>query len=870
MPFFFIFFIFLASCSFPYQSVDQKEKSDPVFQNQPGFDCRKAVTEREKTICSDDTLKMLDFEENQAFLKKLKAASLTESEEIRRTARNKLAAQNDVYKMISLSSEKKKEVVKKIYELNSNFYFPLFVEVLDKPDQITAKKMKDLRYLAKRNDQAKAQYLIYSAIQSPELLKQEPAVSFGQELKEKFRESGVDDNCLFSTDCLFRFINRNVHDVTFPCEAIINIPDWFAVESSGGGSDSHVKDKTTCKESNKYKYPEKVEKYVAYINDQWNFGDKQGSISYFWAAAAVSKRLSDQFQPFVPTEFGAENLAQPGLPLERWALLSYPNFKEWKRVLKDFSEFKTVQNELAAHYVKVFGVSAEKAEKYALYALTPLSLSSSPAQKDTVRYMILNDAPSADIFKKILSEKKNLKEPSFLYKDGSEPSFDGTYMMAPILSVAVARPDVLEFLIENCSNNRCGELNAEVDATDYIGKTALIYAAQFGFLDSVKILLKHGADINKQIDGRNINEEIFNNKRTALMYALQEGHEKVAEYLVQHGADITLSDSRDKDAYDYLIGNAPKYDPYTGTRPGERHYEGLWAKSLVEKKKGNPKFTAEQIAKLTPLVRSELYDNMYQVSDPLDCRHIKTKADKIVCIDSYDENAVEFQEMAAAFKKRLEKDADKDAVFESQNKFKEIMVKAKEYLYPIEEIKYLLQRRTVELSAAKPEKRTEVNDGYDRKTSEIVQAYSKNISSYVKNQENIFWGILFEKDEQRSYLVKFDPIKKKEFERYFLFNTNDRYSRLKKDLRSDNAFYIIQDLDITRNPHLPITENHANGKIILRFDANLNRFTVYAIPLLNFYNINVYENCICIANEYGCDCYDPDLKRLIYVFDKPC
>ena len=861
--YFFISVVLLIGCSFINNSAQQ-------YRGKPGFDCQKAVTEREKTICSDEELKILDFQENQAFQKKLQNVALEDEKEIRKKAGDKLRAQNDLYKMTSLSSEKKKEILKKIYKSKNDFYSPLFLGVLANPDEITPEKITDLRYLAKRSDQAKAQYLIYSVFHSPEQLKQEPAASFAQQLRSKFKDREVDDNCLFSRNCLFRFINRNVSDVTFPCEAIIDIPDWFSVEFTGVGLDSHVKDKTTCHEVKKYKYPEKVGKYIAYINDQWDFGYILGSIRYILGAAAHSKRLRDQFQPFVPKEFEETNLDKQGLPLERWALLSYPNFKEWKRVLKDFSEFKAIQNELAAHYVKVFGVSEKEAEQYALYALTPFSLSSSPAQKDTVRYMILNDVPSADIFKKILSEKKNLKEPSFLYEEDSAFSYDGTRMMAPVLSVAIARPDVLEFLIENCSDNRCGELNAQVDATDYIGKTALMYAAQFGFLDSVKILLQHGADINKQMNGQDIYAEIFNNNRTALMYALQEGHEDVAEYLARHGADLTVSDSQDKDAYDYLIGNAPKYDPYTGTRPGERHYKGQWKGLLEEKKKGNPKFTAEQIAKLTPLVRSHLYNNMYQVSDPLDCRHIKTKADKIVCMQAFDEKSFEFQEMVAAFKKRLEEATDKEAVFESQNKFKEIMTEAKNHFSSDEKIKYLLKRRTVELSAIKKEKIKQAEHGYNKETREKIEAYSKDISSYVQTQKNIFWGILFKKDEQKSYLVKFDPVKKKELERYFLFNTESDNGYFQKAPQSDNVFYIMQELDLTRNPHLSITGNHEGKEIILRFDANQNRFTAYVIPPLSLYEMKVYENDICISNEYGCDCFDPDLKKLVYVSEKYC
>ena len=123
-------------------------------------------------------------------------------------------------------------------------------------------------------------------------------------------------------------------------------------------------------------------------------------------------------------------------------------------------------------------------------------------------------------------------------------------------------------LIETCPNNEeklgCGGLNTDIDAENAFGKTALMYAAQYGFMDSVKILLEAGADINAQTKTGNLEDNncwdnicIANGERTALMYAVQEGHLDIAKYLVEKGADINLKDSKGMSVYDYLSGKAP-------------------------------------------------------------------------------------------------------------------------------------------------------------------------------------------------------------------------------------------------------------------------------------------------------------------------
>ena len=214
------------------------------------------------------------------------------------------------------------------------------------------------------------------------------------------------------------------------------------------------------------------------------------------------------------------------------------------------------------------------AQSYARYAMIPDSARSYPVNKETLRYKILSGVPAAEI--KTWVESKKLKGEEFAEPKTPHPADD-------ILMVSVHRPDVLQMLLETCPNDEeklnCLNLNTDVNAVNDFGKTALMYAAQYGFLDSVKILLAAGADINAQTNKGNFDGSycyddvcIANGERTALMYAVQEGNLQIAEYLVEHGADINLTDSKGMTVYDYLTGAAPYLGNFRPSPAIERQY----------------------------------------------------------------------------------------------------------------------------------------------------------------------------------------------------------------------------------------------------------------------------------------------------------
>lgn len=76
-------------------------------------------------------------------------------------------------------------------------------------------------------------------------------------------------------------------------------------------------------------------------------------------------------------------------------------------------------------------------------------------------------------------------------------------------------PYIINLILNNNIDN--------LDSTDNKGKTALFHACEFGNLNSVRILIKSGSDINKR--------DIFG--KTILMYAVESENLELIKYLIE-------------------------------------------------------------------------------------------------------------------------------------------------------------------------------------------------------------------------------------------------------------------------------------------------------------------------------------------------
>lgn len=476
-------------------------------------------------------------------------------------------------------------------------YENIVKSIKDNPQQA----IKDLKKLADKNNSAAIEYLILLSIYEPQKVntpefekiahrlhtdviaqyeKIVPDSPFYGRYQSQYEDKVKDDylNCYKDLSCLievgaFNFSKFfNIWDkqsiymryvpwkIVVPCPTAQKLHLTAIMDVAGGGHGAETLDISNCDQYPQYNFPSDVEEYYNYIQQELRF-DTSGSIRYVHMAEDVYKNILNHYDPdwnFERLDYPEQEYLQ-ALPLEAWAMESYPNHKYFSEVINHGIGFHKAVDKLAQHYMKTFNVSKEKAYRYAHYIMIPMAAQSSIVDKDTLRYKIFLGAPVQEI--KTWIENKKIKGEVFTEPETPDQKDE-------ILMVSIHRPDVLKVLIEACPNNEkklnCIGLNTDVDAQNEFGKTALMYAAQYGFMESVKILLEAGADINAQTKKGNLEDNncwehicIANGERTALMYAAQEGHLDIAKYLVEKGANINLKDSKGMSVYDYLNGKAP-------------------------------------------------------------------------------------------------------------------------------------------------------------------------------------------------------------------------------------------------------------------------------------------------------------------------
>ena len=83
----------------------------------------------------------------------------------------------------------------------------------------------------------------------------------------------------------------------------------------------------------------------------------------------------------------------------------------------------------------------------------------------------------------------------------------------------------------------------DVNIRGLFDKTALMYAAENGYIEIAKLLIEHGADVNSL--------NIHN--KTALMYAAENGCIEIVKLLIEHGADVNIISNYGWKAFVYAI-----------------------------------------------------------------------------------------------------------------------------------------------------------------------------------------------------------------------------------------------------------------------------------------------------------------------------
>lgn len=167
-------------------------------------------------------------------------------------------------------------------------------------------------------------------------------------------------------------------------------------------------------------------------------------------------------------------------------------------------------------------------------------------KSDIVEYLlklaVVNNYSKQDI-EKIISAGTNIHKSKIT---GSFTTRGDNALMS-----SVKRLDIMKLLIEKGAN---------VNAQNKFGKTALMYAIQYGNLDAVKMLVEHKADVNlatfENVDGYETCEyDLAAKKRTPLMYAAWHANDEVVKYLLSKGAKQEAKDTEGHDYTFYLTKN---------------------------------------------------------------------------------------------------------------------------------------------------------------------------------------------------------------------------------------------------------------------------------------------------------------------------
>ncbi|RMZ87896.1 hypothetical protein DV736_g4876, partial [Chaetothyriales sp. CBS 134916] len=110
--------------------------------------------------------------------------------------------------------------------------------------------------------------------------------------------------------------------------------------------------------------------------------------------------------------------------------------------------------------------------------------------------------------------------------------YDDLPKMSPIrLGGLLGHENILELMLQQ-------KEDYNIDESDQNGRTALIWASDYGYVKVVQMLLEHGADINAQggyYADVNAQGGLYGN---ALQAASDSGHEKVVQMLLERGADV--------------------------------------------------------------------------------------------------------------------------------------------------------------------------------------------------------------------------------------------------------------------------------------------------------------------------------------------
>lgn len=284
-----------------------------------------------------------------------------------------------------------------------------------------------------------------------------------------------------------------------------------------------------------------------------------------------------------------------------WAYFSAWNWARWQGTRLLAEAAKVELSQLYQSRMAMGEVKADRLAGNALGALLKVE-KSLPIPEHDLRVVILRGGSMAEVAAAYSTRVSDgfddesyryLRERDYLFRDECNDSsyratckfglfYDAYYRWEehlaligtpdPPLLIGVLRPDVVTWLLD------AGE---DIEQSNQIGKTSLMMAAHLNQFETVKLLVRRGANVNRRSHGE-IEEErkldhpsydweltsyllhtalkprsLRHAGRTALMYAAENADAGIIDLLLSAGADPCLVDSKGLVPADYFDGRAP-------------------------------------------------------------------------------------------------------------------------------------------------------------------------------------------------------------------------------------------------------------------------------------------------------------------------
>lgn len=270
-----------------------------------------------------------------------------------------------------------------------------------------------------------------------------------------------------------------------------------------------------------------------------NFIDRfDGTLKYGLESAQAATYESMKIDPRSFLDDDAPSLAYPYQTWGYGSLVSRAVSLELRR------RYDAAQESLSTYYFSR-GLAqdlAARAAKTALFAAVWGADCGGAVPQKSLRGLLLEDAAIGEI-------------EAWLAAHGTEEAPEvlacaDNAGLDPLLHIAVAAPASLPLLLQRAPS---------VDERNAIGKTALMVAAQFDQMESVRVLLAAKARVNATTwqQGDIFALTLSHDARTPLMYAAANASLPLIKLLLANGADPYQADTKGRRAIHYLLGYGP-------------------------------------------------------------------------------------------------------------------------------------------------------------------------------------------------------------------------------------------------------------------------------------------------------------------------